>query len=236
MLLRLAIVEDEDFFQKQLTNQLILWEHQTGNRVNILTYSSGKHFLLAWQDDIQFDGIFLDIRLPNEDGIEIAKTIRHINHDIPIVFVTSVAERVFQGYDVQALQYLLKPIQNHEISGCLNKIMNHAKKQKVDCYVLRTEGIWRRIPYHEIIYVESFSHYLEIYTNDETLRIRKNLTEILEEFPPEFVRCYRSCIVNIRHVNIIRAKEVVLSNKKSIPLSNTYVVDINRHFIKYHEL
>lgn len=236
MLLRIAIVEDEPTYQTALKKQILNWECKNQNRVHIMTYSSGAAFLMVWPDQIQFDGIFLDIRLPGEDGLEIARLIRQHSEDLPIVFVTGVMEKVFQGYDVNALHYLIKPPEDRAVEQCLDKILLQTKRKESDCYLIRFEGGWVRVPYSEIVYLESLSHYIQINTLDNTYLIRKNLTELVDELPGQFIRCYRSFIVNIQHVIMIRPKEILLTNKKTVPLSSTYATEINRQFIKYHDL
>jgi len=236
MLLRIAVIEDEPFFQNELKKLLFGWEAKTGNHLNIMTYSSAAGFFMVWPEHIQFDGIFLDILMPNEDGMEVACMIRRQNQDVPLVFVTGLADRVFQGYDVQALHYLIKPPKEKDIDKCMNKILFLARKKGVDCYTIRYDNSWLRIPFQEIIYLESYGHYIDIHTIDKVYRIRKSIVEICDELPSQFIRCFRSCIVNICHVVMIKPKEILLSNNEFVPLSSTYAEEINRQFIKFHNL
>jgi len=141
--------------------------------VQISTFSSSKAFLQQWKRGVQADLLFLDIQFDGEmDGIELAKEIRLTNDSVPIVFITNYEAYWRDGYEVNALRYLSKPVSYEAIAPCLDIAFRRRQTSPQDFFVLDEAGKRIALRFSEIVYLEAQSPYLVIRTTDDTLRLR----------------------------------------------------------------
>ena len=229
MELLVAIVEDEEEFRKKVCNYLQKWENHTGYQYEVETkeYDSGKKFLNANQ---RFDIIFLDIELEKPGyGIQVAKLLRKQGDETPIVFLTSHKESVFVGYRVHALNFITKPIEEEDIYWCMNYVAKQAKKQY---FVAETSKDSLRIPYYEILYIESERHYVKIVTDSQTHIFLSSLKKIMACLPEEFVQCHRSFIINLNRVQAIRREYAEFGNNINVEISERHRETVREIFLK----
>ena len=228
--MNIAIVEDELLFQNQIMEFITIWNQDKGLTLNFKTFFSCRQFLSACNHD--YDVVFMDILLPNENGMEAAKNLRMKNKNVNIVFVTSIIDYAPYGYDINALYYILKPLKQDDFNKCMNRI--HANTAKHHTYVAQLQNnTYIKIPFDSILYIESQRHYLIIHTDGQQYSIRKNISDIIAELPDYFVRTHRSIIVNIAYIALISRKEIKLSTGQSIASSDSYYEDVAKQFIKY---
>lgn len=232
--MKIAICEDEKICSDILEGYIKKWANESGIFVEIFSYSSAEQFLFALEDNTIIDILFLDIRMGKMNGIELAHELRNFGYQMQIIFTTNLKEYAFEGYNVSALNYLMKPI---EYSDCL-KTLNRAKKQLTTkkFYLCKTSGVMQKILYEDILYIEMVSHDAIITTLTTTYRTRKTATSILMELNDDlFIRCHKSFIINIQHVNSISKKSITLSNGVVVDASSNYVTEVNERFIKYNK-
>ena len=105
--------------------------------IQIKEYDSAESFLFAWEDEKDFDILFIDIQMKKMDGIKMAKRIRESDNNIALVFTTGVAEYISEGYEVEALHYLIKPIREEKVVQCLER----AIKKKCDTEYIIFRGL-----------------------------------------------------------------------------------------------
>jgi len=162
------------------------------------------------------------------DGLALAQSLRKNNYHGSIIFLTSYKEYVFQGYDVQALHYLLKPIREDDIRKCMNVVLQLTRDNN---YIFQYNNQTLKIPYHQILYFSSANHYIEIYTVEGVQMHKATLADILNNLPYEFTKCHRSILVNMSHVEKIVKNEIYLSNGNKLPISNTYLEQVRTTFL-----
>jgi len=231
MKLNISILEDDMTFANQLTCSLKNWADTTGNQFNIFKYTNSDTFLNEYRKkDIQV--CFFDIQLSGDEnaltGIDVAKVLRKNRFHGEIIFVTSYKEYVFEGYDVNAFHFLLKPIE----TKALHRILSALEKKYAEKYYLLTINTTKiRIPFYEIISITSARHNVVITTQDEVYEIRKNLNEFEKELPKNFVRCHRSCIVNLDHVERIDHSNILLSNRTHQAIGSTYLSNLQNQYV-----
>ena len=121
--MNIAIVEDEVLFQNQIMKFVSTWNQEKGLILNFNPFSSCRQFLSTCNQDYEYDVVFMDIFLPNENGMEAAKRLRRKNKEVNIVFVTSSIDYAPNGYDVNALYYILKPLKQHDFNKCMDRIL-----------------------------------------------------------------------------------------------------------------
>jgi len=234
--MRIAVCDDE-LDQVQGNVSLIKkWANTKQIAVNIDTFSSAEEFLFRWSEGHPYDVAFFDIKMNKMTGIDLAKSIRKTDDDLQIVFITGVTEHVFEGYDVSALNYLVKPYPPESLFATLNKAYAAYKEKERGALMISHEGRFIRIPFREITHMEIRSHYFDIYTlHMGEFKAKKQMAEMLMLLDQQlFIRCHRSYIVNIAHVAKLSRNEVRLKTGELIPLSAPNVQPVTQFFMEYH--
>lgn len=219
--MKIAIVENEELHAQNLQAFLHMWfqEHKAVHEVT--NFISGEEIIAS--DEKDFDLVFMDILMDGIDGVTTAHKLRELEFDGQLVFLTSCSEYVFEGYSIHALNYLLKPVEYDKVAKCIEYV---EKALDAGSYTFRHLGTVRRIPYSEIICFSSDSHYTQIITEEGTFRQQEPLRKIFSYLPEQFHFCHRTAIVNIDHITMLNGRELVLSNRMTLPVSLTYLQDI----------
>lgn len=210
-MLKIAVCEDEKVQTQLILNLLNKWD---SNNINIQSFVSAENFYFEWIGNQDFYILLLDIQMSGEDGISLAKKIRKEDENIIIIFVTGLEEYIAEGYEVNAFNYLLKPINERKFYECLDKAKLRLSKYKAQKYIILTtnDGIFK-VEEDSIIKIESFSHKIVVSTLDNTYEISKSLSVLEKELDKStFFRCHRSIIVNLKHIEKIQDKKVYLTN------------------------
>ena len=226
--IKVAIVEDEDTVARELRRALLSWEQSKIKEYDFLIkhFSNGKTFL---DSNEQFDIVFLDIELESkESGLKVAQTMRMNGLQTPIVFLTAHKDKMFFGYKVRALDFLVKPIKQSDINWCMDQIAESLS----DRYYLHTGRESFKVPYNSILYFEANLHYVRIVTTDGEVKKKESIKRIKKELPEEFVQCHRSYIVNMTHVVSLNGNKVWLDNGVCIDLGQTYQDNVRVLYLK----
>ena len=234
MIIRFAIIDDEQPYIDHLRKLINKWCNQ--NEVNPIYYEylSGDSFFWDW-DNVSFDIVFIDILFPKKSltGIEIASRIRTTDNNTILVFVTNITEEISKGYDVSALQYLIKPAKYPDIEKCLNKAKLTISERKNNSYAFqKNKNCILRIPYNDIIAFSSALQYTEIITKNNSYRQLERLKNIEKCLPNNFERCHRSIIINIEEISLITNTDVTMTNGLTFPVSKTCFDRLKTKFIE----
>lgn len=223
----IAMIEDESIFAEQLKEMLTHWAKQVNCTVSLDYFENANAFIKI--NFNVYDVAFLDIQLDGTmDGLCLAQYMRKNNYRGSIIFLTSFKEYVFQGYDVQALHYLLKPVKENDIKKCMNMVYQLARENN---YIFQYNNETIKIPYHKILYFSSANHYIDIYTLEATYSHKAKLTDTISHLPYDFSQCHRSILVNMNHVEKIVKNELFLSNGNKLPISSTYLDHVRKTFL-----
>ena len=185
-------------------------------------------FSVLQKESIQL--IFLDINMPEISGLSLAKSIQHKSQ---VIFTTAYREYAIEGFDLQAVDYLLKPISFDRFLKAVQKYFDlHASKEiikqeivseaKETSIFVRSDRKMVKVRFKEIKYVESLSDYVKIFTDKETIITRETISNIESKLPSnEFLRTHRSYIVSMPKIDSF-TNELVELKKKAIPISRSY--------------
>ncbi len=226
--MKIAIVEDEASHAEYLQALLQQWSREHQTILEIIQYSDGEALLNSQVYD--FDLVFLDIQMNGLDGVTTAHRLRELKFEGHLVFLTAFSEYVFEGYDVQALNYLMKPVAYEKIEKCLDHVF---RKIKDDHYTIRNNGSITQVPYSQIIYFSSANHYTKIITTDGFLQQFESMRNIFSHLPNQFHYCHRTVIINMEHVKMLKGHELTLSNNTIVPVSVTYLQEIRSALLAY---
>ena len=226
MNLSITIIEDQEKEKHELINALNSWSQRKNVSLNLEYFIDGENYFASHTTD---DSILyiLDIQLHKMDGIEIAKRMRARGFNRTILFLTSFREYVFDGYDVRALNYLLKPVSQETLDKCLDDVYQQILG---NTFVYRDGNNCIQIPYADIINLTTNKHYMDITTTTGIYSCRMSLGNILSVLPRDFVQCHRSYIVNMRHIRKLAATTITLSNKTTLQIGRNYLDSVRHEY------
>lgn len=210
--LRVAICEDELIHQENLFRIINEWRTGRDIEVNVDVYVTAEEFLYQYDKGNAYDIVFFDIHLNGMDGVKAARRLRERDELIIIIFLTSRMEYVLQGYEVNAWRYLLKPVHSGDVNACLNKAYD-VLEQVCEYFLVKFENKLYKVPYSSILYMESFGHYVSIYTKEKNYQIRMSLSQLESKLPKEFYRCHRSYIINTNCCKAMNEQEVLINDR-----------------------
>ena len=231
MEIRVALCDDEETVREYLGRLLEEWKERQNDQLQIEYFESAESFLFQYEEDKRWQFLILDIEMGKMNGVELAKKVREHNKEVQILFVTGYMDYISDGYEVEALHYLLKPVTNEMLFSVLDRARERMKKSEKALFLQGSDETVR-IPYYEIRYVEVQHNYVTIHAAED-YTVKKTLSELEEELGDGFFRTGRSFLVNLKCVKRITKKEVSLKDGMVIPLSRGMYEKINRAMIRY---
>ncbi|MCR4853954.1 MAG: LytTR family DNA-binding domain-containing protein [Prevotella sp.] len=230
MILSCAIIDDEPL----AANMLATYAQKTPPLKLIGTYNSA---ITAIRDlhEHPVDLLFLDIQMPELSGLEFAKVLPKSTR---VVFTTAFERYAIEGYKVNALDYLMKPISYEDFLTTVNKAITYfeeAKRQNLlseDQFIfVKSDYKLVQIPLNSILYIEGFKDYVKVFVenNEEPIVSLINMKKIDEFLPhPQFMRIHRSYIVHMKKVQMIDRGRLVF-DKVFIPISESYKDEVQKY-------
>jgi len=230
-MIKFAICDDEIAETKHLTELVNAWATLRKFSIYITCYPNAEAFLFAYEDDRNIDILLLDIQMGEIDGVALAKQVRKTNKTVQIIFATSYMEYIADGYDVEALHYLIKPVSGEKFHEILDRAVDKlAHTQRM--LVLQSGGQSMRLPLYEIRYMEVMHNHVTIYANEE-FRVKRTLADLEKELDENFFRIGRSFIINLRYVRKISKDTVWLEGGVVVPLARGFYDKLNRAVIEF---
>lgn len=229
----IAVCEDDPAQTEYIASLVKAWASENDFKIRISPFGNAESFLFQYAGDKSFDILLLDIEMGKMSGVELAKLIRKENREIQIIFITGYMEYISEGYDVEALHYLLKPVSKDKLSSVLDRAVLRVKGRE-RCIMLHAGDEMVRIPLYEIRYLEVQKNYVTIHAQ-ENYEVKKPLRELEKELDDSFFKTGRSFWVNLRYITRTARNEVVLKDGARIPLSRGLYEDVNRAIIAYFQ-
>ncbi len=234
MLVRLAIVEDDEQLHSYYGKMIEAWAKAQNVRLNITYVESAEEYLFKYGEQHLFDILFLDVCMKDMNGMELARKIRTFDRRVQIVFLTGKTEFVFEGYEIGAVRYLVKPVKENELIKALDACMEKLAGSRDDYLTIKYHGENLRLSRSDIVSVKVEGHYLQMQTTDEVYEWKASLREMMDKLDSEkFVMANRSVLVNLEFVSKITREECILENGESIPVSRGAYGPLNEAFMKY---
>lgn len=229
--MNIAICDDEPVQLRHIESLVLKWSMHSKEEVHIALYENAQTLLFHYTPGF-FDVFLLDIQMEGENGISLAKKIRSCKDTASIIFITAVSDYVFDGYDVGAVQYLLKPVNENKLFDCLQIAKEKAPAPGRLLFETDAESI--AVSENEILYFEAFSHKTKIALSDKEIFINEGFGSVAERLPDCFFKCHRSYLINLKRLNAIKKYEAVLDNGASVPVSRRLYNDFNQAFIAFY--
>jgi len=227
----IAVCDDDREQVQNLRRLLSRWAGDKPFAVTVQEYGSAEEFLFHYPDK-PCSLLLLDIEMRGQNGMELAKNLRKAGDMLPIIFVTGYSEYISEGYDVDALHYLLKPLDFEKLSGVLDKYVRRMGS-KSDEILIAGSGGAAHVAADDIAYIEAFGRRTQVHLADGSIM---DCNQGIGRFGEirGFVQCHRSYLVNLRHVKGIERTLLALDTGGEIPLSRRLYQKVNQAFISYY--
>lgn len=234
-MIRIALCDDDLPFLQHLHQAAGQWfaDHQIP--FSCTDFSSAKLLLDSLQT-IRFDLFFLDIEMPEMDGMQLAKQIRETLPDSVILFLTSHDEFAPDGYRVQALRYLSKQTWKKYLNEALSAAMAQLEKQESGSLAVSHYGNLQRIPYREILYIRYIARYCQIVTRaGKTIQDERGIKKLFEIIGDErFIFIDRGAFINLDYIQRIENGQAVMTNNDSLPISRRLLPQVKLAINRYY--
>ena len=233
---QVAICEDDPVMSSCLCELCgeILTEMSIKHKISV--FSSAEEFEKAGTcSGNTFHVLLLDIELGGKSGMQLAREMREKGSRLSIIFITGSEAYLREGYSVQPIHYLLKPVSKERVASALKTDLdlNYHKNN-----IVLQKGIKTVIlPVNEIMYIESFGHRVIVHSTHEEHVFKWSLSEITKDLPESlFCRIHNSYIVNMKHITELIRSEIVLSNGSRLPVGRKYYEAFQKSFVRYINL
>ena len=206
-MIRIAIVEDAAFDRQVLRDCLREYGQETGTELQITDFTGGTAFLEQYQEDL--DLIFMDIMMDGLDGLTTARKLRRRDDKVLLVFVTSMLQYAVQGYSVDAMDFIVKPVTYTGLKLCMDRVVRRLNETTpVRIRFTNREGT-HSVDAAEICYIESLEHKIVVHTVQGEIQSDMSLAaaeKMVKALP--FFRCHVSYLVNLRYVDRVSGNDV----------------------------
>ena len=218
MTAHVAIVEDEEKARLLLNGYLERFGAENDISFMIDLYETPVMLLERYQAD--YDIIFLDIQMPDINGMDAARQIRALDSSVVLIFVTSLTQYAIAGYEVEALDYIVKPVQYYNFALKMTRAMRHVDGGNAE-YLSISTGVGNvRINLRDVKYVAIQDHLLTYYTFDGTYSEFQSISSLEKKIQEKgFARCSNACLVNLRYVNSIKGYTLTLIDGTELKIS-----------------
>lgn len=180
-------------------------------------FRSGRELLQALES---FDIVFLDIMMPDLDGMKTAQLFRRKEFDRILIFVSSSREYVFEAYDVEAFQYLLKPVEDRKLKSVLQKAVLKTEKRSREFIIVSRERQKKKLFLDDIYYFEIKGRVVEVHGPEGIFTCYGQIGELENTLRDKgFFRCHKSYLINLRYVDGYNRQEAILENGENIVIA-----------------
>lgn len=229
----IAVVEDSTDDLNNCLNLLNRYSKEKNIKFDIQTFASGDAFLMRFKS--QYDLIILDINLSALNGIDVARSVREKDEEVIIMFATNLAKYATSGYEVDAIDFVLKPLSYASFYLRLERVMKKLGKKDNFFIVVPYEGGFNKIDVNDVLYVEVISHDIifHLLTGDDitTSGTLKKYEEQLQKH--WFIRCNSCYLVNARKIKRVEKLDILLVNNETIAISHPKKKGFMESFKKY---
>lgn len=229
--MRIAICDDEEIYRielKSLLDKLLI-----NVDYNIDTFDDGNRLTESFKG-LPYDLVFLDIEMPAVDGITLAKKIRAISEKVFIVFLTSHVEYAIEGYEVNALRYLTKPVDIEKLKEVIRFVQEKQGKERQ--LIIKEDGEELLINLNDVIFMESMNQNVRIVTTKGEHVIRYNIGDFEEQLKNDgFFRIHRGYLISLSKVKKLSKSDVIMDGDTILPVSRSNIKPLKDALYSYVE-
>ena len=209
-MLRIAVVEDDKTYAAQLKEYLVRYGTETNQKISVALFPDGEDIVTDYS--AEFD-ILMDVEMTFMDGMTAAEKIREKDNEVVIIFITNMPQYAIQGYKVDALDYVLKPISYFAFSQRIDRALTRVKKKEVTYITVAQKGGKKKLNVDKICYVEVRDHDLIYHSTEGDIVTKSSMKEAEDMLGgTKFFRCNRCYLVNLEYVEDFRGNDVTVAS------------------------
>lgn len=229
-MLKIAICEDDNIQRKNIACMIDKYLEAINKKYEIFEFISGEK-LISYNDE--FSIYFLDIQMDNISGIDTAKQIRLTYEKAIIIFLTGFKDYVFDAFDVNAFNYLIKPINEIKFKETLYSAVKLISKND-KFLIAKSNGSSYKILLNDIIYIESNQRKIKIHTTYDVIEYYYKISDLENTLLEDnFFRCHKSYIINLKYVQSFDSTFITLENSEKVFVSKYKLTDFSKAFMYY---
>lgn len=236
-MIHIAICDDSKQERQILAALFKRYQELHATPLQIHIFQNGFSLLDAIDQGKRFDITILDILMPGENGIEIARNIRASGTDTEIIFLTSSPEYAVDSYEVKAQNYLLKPVTEEKFFASIDSILAELDEKDTASFIIyTTEKQYSRIRVSSLVYGEVTHRTITLHLADQTMiSAVMTFTEFLDILKayPDFIYPHRSYAVNMNYIQYVTKSDIILTDGQKIPLSRNNYTKISEQFLNF---
>lgn len=231
-MLSIAVCDDAALECTELTKQIREILEKRGISALFREFYRAKDFLEAPET---FDLLFLDIKMPEMDGMELAKRLRQETGDTLLVFVTALQEYVFDAYDVEAFHYLVKPVKEEKLEQVLLSALNKIKQRpESDFLLVSSNRALKKIFLKDIVYLEALGRIVKIHGTREDVETYAQIGSLEEKLKgKDFFRCHKGYLVHLKYVDTFQKNQIFLENGETLLLAKRRYEAFQKEILAY---
>ena len=226
---KVAVCDDSDADRRYIMDMVRSWASAAGHEVQIDGFPSAESFLFRYAGESDYDILLLDIEMGAMDGVTMAKELRKSNDTVQIIFITGYSDYISEGYEVAALHYLMKPVNEEQLCLVLDRAAEKlAKNERVLNFEVSGEMV--RVPIYQIRYADVLGNYVTVHAQTD-VTVKMTLGELEKQLDERFYRVGRSALVNLTQISRVTRAEIRLNDGTAIPLPRGAYEGVNRAII-----
>lgn len=235
-MLHVAVCDDERTALQELAEEVRRWAEAEGEACSVETFASADAFWFVWEERKDLEVLLLDIEMPGMDGMELARRLRQAGEPIGIIFVTGNPDFALEGYDLEAVSYVIKPVRRERLHAALSRARERMARRAAVLLPL-SGGELERLYIADICCLESDGHASIVWKKDGTKLVSKmgiqQLEQELENCSDAFFKPHRSYFINLAHVERIGKKDVRMGNQLLVPIARGKWEPLNQAYLRY---
>lgn len=221
------IIDDEPSSQRVLKYFI--------NETNVLdlkaTCSNTAEAFKFLQLNSTIDLLFLDINMPKQTGLDFYKSLKNPPE---VIFTTAYSQYAVVGFEVNAIDYLLKPIAYERFLMAVNKVIKTKTTTDNDFLILKENKVLHKVFYTNIQYIEAFGDYVKIHTTEKTIVTHSTFSKFMTSLPDNFLRTHKSFCINLNKMNCLSGNQITIDTH-TIPIGQTYKDSVLKVLNLHHE-
>lgn len=223
---QIAVCDDEQHVLSEMRGYVNEYSVENQIPVNIITYTSAEQLLCS---GLAFDLVILDIHMHGMNGMDAARRLREISPACPIIFLTALKDYVFDAFEVDAVNYLIKPVDKRKLFASIHK----ALKEDAGGLLVKQGYDYRKIRFADILYIEAMGRKVSIRLAGETIDYYQKFKELPGQLGEGFVLPHRSFLINLDHVKAVEGNDVVMDNGDLIPIARGKKEELAQSLLKH---
>lgn len=212
-MIRIAVAEDERSYRDTLKEYLERYQKESGRGIEVTFYTDGDGLVEEYH--MQYDIILMDIQMKFMDGMSAAREIRNKDPEVVIIFITNMDQYATKGYEVEAMDYVLKPVSYFMFSEKIERAVLRMQNRNAQYVLVDIKGGMKKVDLNQVCYLESQGHTLLFRTVTEVISGNGTMKEYEDKLQKyDFIRCNKGYLVNLKFVDGVSDGYVEINHEK----------------------